>query len=108
MRPQQAADACWQAIREALHKYPTAKVMLVFRVPKSVGLAVGSLLATKGKAFRNPGCGETCRNQSCSSPWSRLLPLNWVGGSKPYEILRVHRWQPSTYYLNSEFDKERS
>lgn len=101
--PQDAAVACWSAIRTALHKYPEATIMIVMRVPKSVGLAVGTLLAMAWKARENPGCGHRCFKPSCMNPWTRLVPLNWHDGIRDYQIVRVHRSQQSIDALNASF-----
>lgn len=107
VRPQIAAEVCLSAIRGALHEYPQARIMLVLRVPKTVGLALGNLLAVNGKGRGNPGCGHPgCRNVSCASPWGSLLPLNWVGGGRPYQVLRVHRSQPSASEMDADFGAE--
>ena len=77
--------------------------MIVMRVPKSVGLAVGTLLAMAWKARENPGCGHRCFKPSCMNPWTRLVPLNWHDGIRDYQIVRVHRSQQSIDALNASF-----
>lgn len=102
VRPHIAAGVVWRVIRDALHDYPNSYVILNLRVPKTVGLAIGSLLATSGKSLENPGCGENCLQESCRNPWGRLLPLNYVRAPDPsYEVLRVHRSQPTVDEINA-------
>lgn len=102
VRPHIAAGVVWRVIRDALHDYPNSYLMLNLRVPKTVGLAIGSLLATSGKSLESPGCGEDCLQESCRNPWGRLLPLNYVRAPDPYyEVLRVHRSQPTVEEINA-------
>lgn len=102
IRPQVAARKLWRMIRDTLHSYPNAHVLLNLRVPKTVALATGALLARDGKSRESPGCGEECALLSCRHPWERLIPVNYVEGAQPpYEVHRVHRSQPSVSALNA-------
>lgn len=108
VHPRRAARICLEVIRLALHEQPEATVMLACRVPKTVGLAIGALLARDGKGRNgNPGCGqERCPNQSCQDPWSRLVPLLFTEDrSEPYAITRVHESQPSVPTLADHFPR---
>lgn len=108
VHPHRAARICVEVIRHALHEHPDARVMLACRIPKTVGLAVGALLARDGKGRSgNPGCGhERCPNQSCRDPWSRLVPLLFTEDrSEPYVITRVHESQPSVFALSARFPR---
>lgn len=106
VHPVAAALACYTTIRAALHDHPDAWVLLAFRVPKTVGFAIGQLLATEDKPLRHDPHHRdwSCRQPSCMNPWRRLLPLTYDSVADPrYTIARVHDAQPTVATIATTF-----
>lgn len=97
--PASAARAWAQVIRSALHDGNGEPVLLTARVPKTVSLAMGYLLApahTRAAMAKSedPGCGvEGCRQDSCRNPWKYLVPLNYNPGTNGWDEMWLLREQ---------------
>ena len=97
IHPWTATAVAVTAIRRALHENPNRTVVLIARVPKTVGLAIGWRL-TNVTARNNPGCNtQGCAQESCLHPWRRLVPAHYdqENPQQPRFVpTRVHRGQP--------------
>ncbi len=113
IHPVAGAYAVCNAIRSALHEAGDRVVIVTGRMPKTVAVAVGWLLANnRGKRLNDddgspgvadrsgqpgehvdhtadPGCGDPdCRAEACWRPWTRLITPYWDG--RAYVWARVH------------------
>jgi hypothetical protein len=98
VHPARATEDWVAAIREALHSTAGRVVLLVAKVPKTVALAGGNLLANPGSTgprSDDPGCGyQNCANESCRQPWRFLVPMHYDIPQKKWFPVRVHPDQP--------------
>ncbi|MEZ5095528.1 MAG: hypothetical protein R2731_05115 [Nocardioides sp.] len=90
VHPARAAGLILRAVQQALHEHHGSPVLLYFRVPKTVQVAIGWGLA-------NVVSEHGCLDEACLYPWNRLIPLLYGQGADAGQVLihRVHRSQPT-------------
>jgi hypothetical protein len=93
-----AATATAKAVREALHEADHQLVVLAARLPKTIAVALGWLLANGELADprNDPGCGHIqCKRPACLQPWQHLVVPVYDQASRRYVLARVHPDQPT-------------
>lgn len=95
-------DELAASIRAAVHDGNGEPVLLAFRVPKTVALAVGHALRTT-----RCGASSPCTESRCINVWEVLVPLHFVqrATGNPYIPLRVHPDQPPLDEMQVRIDR---
>ncbi len=98
------AHAATRVLLDAIHANHGSRVFWAARLPKTMSVAMGWILADRSNIRPAPVLGEKpCTDPGCLDPWSVLVPLNYDVGRRVFTPVRVRPSQPSIETICADF-----